>query len=162
MLTIKKKFMKFAGVLVLCLCLITFSCKTNEVIAPEDFEGSRLILSHGGGFAGTYTIYCLLENGQLFKNSKDFEARNPVRGLEKTTTEQIFSNYEVLGLGKEKVQSYGNLNYSITMINEKGEEHKLIWGKDQKGAEKLQLFYNNIMNQIRRNAEEDAAKVEVK
>ena len=136
--------MKFLGVLFLCLCLMTFSCKTNEVIAPEDFKGSRLILSHGGGFAGTYKTYCLLENGQLFKSSKNFEAMNLVRGFEKGVTKQIFSNYEVLGFGKEKVESYGNLNYSITMINEKGEKHKLIWEKDQKGADNLQLFYNNI------------------
>ena len=154
--------MKNSGVLILCLCMVTFSCKTNEVMSPEDFEGSRLILSHGGGFAGTYKTYCLLENGQLFKYSNDLKAKSSVRGLEKETTEQIFSNYVVLGLGNEKVQSYGNLNYSITMINEKGEEHKLIWGKDQKGAEKLQLFYNNIMSQIRLNAEEDATKKEVR
>jgi hypothetical protein len=153
--------MKFSSVSVLCLCLIIFSCKTNEVHTPEDFEGSRLVLSHGGGFAGTYKTYCLLENGQLFKISNDFKSKSPVKGFKKAIAEQIFSNYEILGLGLEKVESYGNLNYSITMINERGEEHKSIWGRDQEGAEKLQLFYNNIMSQIRLNNEVDATKVEV-
>ena len=45
--------------------------------------------------------------------------------------------------------AYNNLNYSVTMIDSKGVEHKLNWGKGQEGAEKLQLFYNNIMNHIK-------------
>lgn len=144
----------------LLICMLTFSCKTNQVVSPEEFQGSRLVLAHGGGFTGKYKTYCLLENGQLFKNSKDFEAKTPVKGFDKKTTTQIFSNYKVLGLGEEEVISYDNLNYSIIMINEKGEEHRLNWGGNQKGVEKLQLFYDNIMNQIRLNMEADAKKQE--
>jgi hypothetical protein len=159
--------MKYTYVLVLCFCLATLSCKTNEVHTPDEFKGNKIILSHGGGFTGVYTTYCLLDNGQLFKNdknlknAKDTAARIPIKSLKKATTEQIFSNYKVLGLGNEEVQSYGNLNYSITMVNDKGEEHKSIWGMDQKGAEKLQLFYNNIMNLIKLNNKVDASKSEV-
>lgn len=141
--------MNYSGVFVLTLCLFGMSCKTNKVISPEEFEGSRMILSHGGGFTGKYTVYCLLENGQLFKNSKGFDAKDPVNGFDKKVAQQIFSNYAVLGLGNQKFESYDNLNYSIIMINEYGKEHKLQWGKGQKDADKLQLFYDTIMNQIK-------------
>ena len=143
--------MKNSWIQFLTFTFLIFSCGTNQVISPKNFKGSRIIFSHGGGFAGTYKSYCLLENGQLFKGNKQYEAEQETKSLDKNVTKQIFSNYEVLGFGEQKVESYGNLNYAIMMINEDGEQHKLIWGKDQKGAEQLQLFYNNMMNQIRLN-----------
>lgn len=143
--------MKYFAMLIVMSCMMMGSCKTNEVASPSEFEGARLILSHGGGFAGTYKTYCLLENGQLFKGSEQNIANQVTHALDKKVATQIFSNYEVLGLGQQKIESYDNLNYSIKMINKQGEEHYMIWGKGQKGAETAQLFYNNIMNQIRMN-----------
>jgi len=141
--------MKYASVLILSFCLIAISCKTKEVVSPDDYEGDKLILTHGGGFAGTYKTFCLLDNGQLFKSSKQFEATNPTKNLDKEITDQIFSNYKMLGLDVAENEAYGNLNYSITMISKDGSKHKLIWDKGQEGTEKFQLFYRNIMNQIR-------------
>lgn len=146
--------MKFTAIILSICCLLIISCKSNEVLSPKEFEGNQLWLTHGGGFAGTYKTYCLLENGQLFKSNKQFEASNPVKGLGKKVTNQIFSNYETLGLGQERMESYDNLNYSIIMVGKDGEKHKLIWGSNQKGSEKMQLFYNNVMNQIRLNTKD--------
>ena len=129
--------------------MTVLSCKTSEVASPNEFIGSQLVLTHGGGFAGTYTSYTLLDNGQLFKSSKKLDSISAVKGLEQQTTDQIFSNYTVLGFKGQKMESYGNLNYSITMIDKEGAEHKLIWERGQEGAEQMQLFYDNVMNQIR-------------
>lgn len=148
--------MKCASVIILLICLVANSCKTKDVVSPDEYEGNKLILSHGGGFAGKYKTYCLLDNGQLFKSAKQFEANDPVVGLKKEAVNQIFSNYETLGLGNVKMQSYGNLNYSITMVSENGDEHKLIWEKGQIGTENLQLYYRNIMNQIRLRNKDNA------
>lgn len=142
--------MKYFGVVFLLTCLLVSSCKSKEVLSPEEFEGSQLILSHGGGFAGTFKTYKLLENGQLFKSTNKMGNSALAKSLGSETTEQIFSNYKVLGLDKEKIESYGNLNYSI-IYKKDGKEHKLVWEKGQKGTEKLQLFYRNIMNQIKLN-----------
>ena len=152
--------MKYTSIILFVCCLLITSCKTKEVVSPKEFEGSQLLLTHGGGFAGTYKTYCLLENGQLFKSNKQSEASNPVKGLDKKVTSQIFSNYEILGLGNQKVESYGNLNYSITMINKDGEKHKLVWGADQKDTEQLKLFYKNVMNLIRLNNKDDNGKAD--
>jgi len=143
--------MKNFVIIILFFTLIIFSCKTKEVVSPNEHEGSRLVLKHGGGFTGAYKTYYLLDNGQLFKKSSEFEKMASLKSLSQETVDQIFSNYEILGIGNEKLESYGNLNYEITMINKDGEEHKSIWEKGQKGAEKHQLYYRNIMNQIRLN-----------
>jgi len=133
--------------------MVAFSCKTKKVVSPNEYDGNQLILNHGGGFAGTYKCYYLLDNGQLFKRSNEFEEAVPVKSLKNDVVDQIFSNYETLGIDNEKMETYGNLNYSISMISKDGKEHKLNWEKNQKGAEKLQLFYKNIMNHIRLNNE---------
>ncbi len=157
--------MKNIGIIILFFSLITFSCKTKEVVSPNEHDGSRLVLKHGGGFTGAYKTYYLLDNGQLFKQSSEFDKTVSLKSLKKETVDQIFSNYDILGIGNEKLESYGNLNYEITMINDDGEAHKSIWEKNQKGAEKHQLFYTNIMNQIRLNnsdENEDSDKKVVK
>ena len=142
--------------LLICSILI-FSCGTKKVVAPGEFEGKRILFSHGGGFAGTYKSYCLLENGQLFKGSKQYEADQTVKDLDKDIATQIFSNYEVLGFGSKKVESYDNLNYMIVMVQADGKEHKLIWGRGQEGSEIYQLFYDNFMKQVRLNNSDDSA-----
>lgn len=133
-------------IIALLIVSLSTSCGTSKVVDPMMHEGRQVTLSHGGGFAGTYTTYTLLDNGQLFKVTAD--AHEEQAPLSKDVTDQIFSNYEVLGLGEDKVESYGNLNYSITMKSGKG-EHKLIWEKGQADSDKLQLFYRNVMNNIK-------------
>lgn len=146
--------MKYFGCIFLLTCLVFSSCKTQEVLSPDEFEGSQLTLSHGGGFAGTYKTYKLLENGQLFKSTDKMGTTAPTKSLSSEAAKQIFSNYKVLGLDKEKMESYGNLNYSI-IFKEGEKEHKLVWERGQKGTEKLQLFYRNIMNQIKINNKDE-------
>jgi hypothetical protein len=142
--------MKYIGGIIMIFCLST-SCKTKEVMSPNEYEGSKLVLSHGGGFTGAFTTFCLLDNGQLFKSENKIEATNPMNGLDRETVDQIFSNYKTLGLDEAKMESYGNLNYSVKMIAKDGSEHKLAWAKGQEGTEKFQLFYRNIMNFIQLN-----------
>ena len=151
--------MKITISFILIFCFISFSCKTKKVTSPKAYEGKQLIFSHGGGFAGTYKTYYLLDNGQLFKNTNEFDKAQQTIGLSRDVTQQIFSNYEVMGLGDRKVESYGNLNYSITMIDDNGSKHKLVWEKGQKGAEKLQLYYKNVMSQIQKNNKKETEEV---
>ena len=147
--------MKYASFLVFSLCIIAFSCRTKDVLSPEQHNGSRLILKHGGGFTGAYTTYHLLDNGQLFKASNEFEGTYALNKMDRNKADQIFSNYEILGMRDKIMESYGNLSYSVTMIDGKGEEHILMWGKGQQGSESLQLFYDNIMGQIKEGSKEE-------
>ena len=130
--------------------LLTVACKTNKVDSPEGAIGKKLVLSHGGGFTGKYNSYTLLENGQLFKASETKGVLNQQKDLADDVVDQIFSNYEVLGLAEMEVETYGNLLYTIQMID--GDNtNKISWEKGDKGSETLQLFFRNVMNQIKLN-----------
>jgi len=147
--------MKTNWLILSLICLMLHACKTKDVVDPDAYEGPKLILSHGGGFTGKYKTYCLLDNGQVFVGDEQHIAATPTKKLDKDIAKQIFSNYETLGLGNMQVESYGNLNYSVIMINEDGAEHKLIWGDRQEGTSQLQVFYDNIMNIIKQNMASD-------
>ncbi|MFT4532998.1 MAG: hypothetical protein ACJA1A_001021 [Saprospiraceae bacterium] len=140
---------------VFALSIFAFACKSNKVESPQDSIGKKLTFSHGGGFTGKYNTYCLLENGQLFKASETKGVMDKQKSLPQDITDQIFSNYDILGLSEMKVQTYGNLLYSITM--EDGDnDNKISWEKGDKGSETLQLFFRNVMNQIKKNNDNDS------
>lgn len=128
------------------------SCGSKKIVNPSDAVGKKLTLKHGGGFTGNYNSYQLLENGQLFKSTKTSGVNTPLKDLKSDITTQIFANYEALNLADAKIVTYGNLLYSITMIDN-DEKYKVSWERGQEGTETLQLFYRNVMNQIKIHSE---------
>ena len=152
--------MKKIGMLLFILVLI-ISCKSKKIEQIKDANMPYLTLTSGGGFAGTYTTYVLLENGQIFNIKSDLNSATPVGEMPKDETAQIFSNYKVLDLDNVEEVSYGNYTYSI-IKTEGDKSHKMVWGKDKEGAEILQVFYKNAMNAIKKNKDEFNPGVETK
>ena len=138
----------------LVISVMTIACKSNKVESPSEAVGKKLVLSHGGGFTGKYNSYTLLENGQLFKASNTKGVVNKQKDLPKDIVDQIFSNYDVLGLADIKIETYGNLLYTVQMMDG-GNKNKISWEKGDKGSETLQLFFRNVMNQIKLNNDKD-------
>ena len=111
---------------VFALLFFAFACKSNKVESPQESTDKKLTLSHAGGFMGKYNTYCLLENGQLFKASETQGVMDKQKSLSQNIANQIFSNYDILGLADIKVQTYGNLLYSVKM--EDGDnENTISW-----------------------------------
>lgn len=138
----------------LVLSVMTIACKSNKVESPAESTGKKLLLSHGGGFTGKFNSYTILENGQLFKASETKGVMDKQKSLPQNVVDQIFSNYEVLDLANMEVKTYGNLLYSVTMYDN-GTEKKISWEKGDKGSETMQLFFRNVMNQIKMNNDKD-------
>jgi len=147
------------------LVLLAFSCKTNKVANLADNTLPYLTFTSGGGFAGQYTTYVLLENGQIFEKGQFASGTEPdskpAGTISKEQAQQIFSNYTVLDLDNVNQESYGN--YTYTIIKTDGDQqHKLVWEKDKAGAEILQVFYKNAMNAIQNRTADVKAKEEDK
>lgn len=133
------------------ILLLCWSCKSTQVEDLAKADIPQITFTSGGGFAGKYTTYVLLENGQIFQQDKmsdpDGSAAIAVGNMPKKEAAQIFSNYNFLNLGDVDQVSYGNYTYSI--IKKDGDNmHKLVWEKDQAGAEILQVYYKNVMAAI--------------
>jgi len=130
--------------------LIIGSCASKKVDKLEEVNIPSITFSAGGGFAGTYTTYVLLENGQIFKQGSSTLNAKPVGQISKDEAKQIFHNYDFLKLSEKDQISYGNYTYSITKKID-GKAHKLIWEKDQGNTDLLQTYFKNAMRAIAKN-----------
>ncbi len=151
--------MKNSWIVALIVVVLFFSCKTNKVFDPEEYQGKKIILTHGGGFTGATKTYILLDNGQVFKKNngllKSANDPDPQKlTIDKKVVKQMFVNIDNLGLKKINKNEPGNLTYSITIKDSDG-THMIQWGKGQKDTEMLQMYYSNVMRIIKNAGSKD-------
>ena len=124
-------------ILAMLLCLST-SCKKHTI---DDLPATQLHFGSGGGFAGAYTEYLLLENGQCFKKESlngDYQA---IGKTKKSEAKALFSQWETAKLAEMDFKHPGNLYYFVAMDVE-GQTHRLTWGASGHSADdQLKAFY---------------------
>ena len=130
--------------LVICLC---FSCKTQKINTPEDFQGSMLTFGTEGGFAGTSSENYIFEDGQLQRFESRRGTTQSFGKIDKEVVNQIFHNYTVLGLDKINLNDPGNLSYFIKM--KVGDDEKVIkWGGMNEETPPMVKQYFKSLGQI--------------
>lgn len=113
------------------LILITFSCKTNN-LGPDQYNKQKIVFGSGGGFAGAYNEYTLLEDGRLFQRNKDKNAVTEIKTLNKKFTQQIFSNIKTFGLDKKQHNEPQNLYYFLKYKSPK-DSSNIVWSGQPNG-----------------------------
>ena len=120
--------------------LLLAGCKTYSI---EELPETRLYFGSGGGFAGSFTEYLLLENGQFFKRESqkgDFVALPKVKRSQAKT---LFSSWVVNKLGEQDFQHPGNL-YHFVRMEEEGKSHRLSWGSSSHPTpDEIKQFYTS-------------------
>jgi hypothetical protein len=105
-----------------------------------------IIFGTGGGFAGTVTEYCILENGQCFLKKASESEFQAIDDLESKVTEQAFKNFTTLGLNDIKLKAPGNM-YFFIKYGPKENMQELIWGAyGQDPPPKLKSYYDYLNN----------------
>lgn len=119
------------------LCLST-ACKKHTI---DDLPATQLRFGSGGGFAGAYTEYLLLENGQCFKKESLNGTYKSIGKAKKTAAKALFSQWESAKLDTMDFKHPGNLYYFVAMEVE-GQTHRLSWGASgHSAADQLKAFY---------------------
>lgn len=137
--------------LLLFTTLLMFSCRTKKYDSLDVAEGKKLILAEGGGFAGMYTTYALLENGQLFKSHGKITQFEEIDGLNKKATKEIFKMYKNMDAPSIE-NGYGNMTYSLKFENtEDDKQTEVSWTDYQPNSEKYQEFYDFAIKSIKKN-----------
>ena len=120
-------------------------CKSSKVDTPEQTTEKKLYFGSGGGFAGTYTEYALLENGQFFgrlTTKQPWQEFDPIP-QEKTT--EYFNLVDELRLKKMEFNTPGN--WSHYLILEEGDQppHKIQWCAEAKPEDdRVIAFYKSL------------------
>ena len=109
----------------LLLFITIFSCKTSN-LGPDQYKKSKVIFGSGGGFAGAYNEYTLLDDGRLFQMGKDKKTLTELKTLDKKFTGQVFNNIKTFGLDKMQRNEPHNIYYFIRYKSAK-DSSNIIW-----------------------------------
>lgn len=121
------------------------NCKSSKEYTPDTFEDRKLYFGSGGGFAGTYTEYLLLENGQFFGRMTKNPEWQEFDPIPKKQTKEYFDQIKDLDLTKTKFNTPGNWSYYLTI--EDGEmNNKIQWCMEAKPHDdRIVSFYKSLV-----------------
>ncbi len=131
------------------LILLSFiGCKSTK-IGPEQYKKSQLVFGSGGGFAGTYNEYILLDNGRLFKRNEDRKTVTELKTVKKSLTEQVFNNIHTFKLDTYKHNEPQNLYYFIKYKTPK-DSNNIVWsGKPENEIGAANSIYQLLIAQTK-------------
>lgn len=120
-------------------------CKSSKEFTPETFQDRKLLFGAGGGFAGTYTEYLLLENGQFFGRLRRNNEWQEYEPIPKKETKQYFTQIDELGLKQTDFDRPGNWSYYLT-IEDGQMENKIQWCMEAKPQDdRIISFHKSLM-----------------
>lgn len=111
------------------LGLSLFAACVHARFTLDELPDDQLRFGSGGGFAGAYKEYLLLDNGQVFlfefgPAKKDtFE----LQSLTRQETKMVFKELDSLRLQKYDFNYPGNMSYYVRLSDEQT-EHSVQWG----------------------------------
>ena len=124
--------------------LFAFVSCTQKYYTPYEYQGAQLIIGTGGGYTGQVIEYTLLDNGQVFGGTNKEGKVTMTPKLNKKTTKQLFSNYEMLDFRQLQVDKPGNMYHYLIYKNEET-NHKLQWGAyDAEAPRELLIYFANL------------------
>ncbi len=128
-----------------------FSCKTEKYSA-SNLPEIRLSFGNGGGFAGAYTEYILLENGQIFKQEGIRGSMEEFGKIKKSKAKKIFQQLEEAEFPTLKRDAPGNM-YRFMSCQTSTSSNKVTWGSHEKVDldDKLDSLYQECMKLIEGN-----------
>ena len=147
---------KFSLPLLICLIISSMSCKTKEnVFNPQTFQAPMITFGSGGGFTVQVNSFYLTSNGSLYASSH--EGYTPIGKADKKITNQIFTNYEALGLKDLSLDEPGNKYYFIE-YQSKNINKALKWGLKPIDNNNLAIYYNILLDLVRKMSSDEIKK----
>mgnify|MGYP001171392757 CR=1 FL=1 len=128
---------------ILSISIGSNGCKSSKSMSNQGKDFIRI--GFGGGFVGKESAFTLFQNGSLESEGK------PAQKLSSNITNQLFSNFQTLGLKQVEFENPGN-TYNFIEYQLNGVTKRLVWNPSDKTVQsELQLFYNNFNYYIKKN-----------
>lgn len=129
------------------LLFLSVSCQ-HKVYSPLSYEGEMLEWGTGGGFTGAVSMWCLLDNGRIYKSDDNGKTYEEINKISRSMADQFFNNYETLNLDNLSLNEPGNKYYFLTM-KKKSKVHKLTWGYKELENKVPSILHKNLMNAVK-------------
>lgn len=125
-----------------------FACKSTK-LGPEQYKKTQLIFGSGGGFAGAYNEYILLDDGRLFQRNEDRKTVTELRKVKSSVTDQVFNNIKTFGLDTYKYNQPQNLYYFLKYKTPK-DSNNIVWsGKPENELQVANSIYKLLIAQTK-------------
>jgi hypothetical protein len=117
-----------------CFLLLAMNshCKTEKHQAGT-LPPVQLRFGGGGGFAGAFEEYTLLESGQLFFRARPEDQPREVARINRRQAKGFFSQAKALDWEKQAADKPGNI-YFFVAFHDKRAEYKATWGDPERPA----------------------------
>lgn len=134
--------------LIFSLSLLMMSCKTKDIaFNPDTYDDAVISFGSGGGFTGMVKTFYLTKNGNLYTAvNNQYEL---IGKVDKKVNNQIFTNYNALGLDKLSMDTPGNKYYFIN-FKSKDTSNVIQWGKNPLEDKNLSIFYNILLDLVKK------------
>lgn len=123
-------------ILFLSVCtaaLVFWFCKSPKYTA-DTLPQKQLRWGKGGGFVGKETLFVLLENGQIFKQSPDSGSFAEADHTRAGKARKLFKLVETAGLQNLDFQHPGN-TYKFIEVMSGDTIHRVSWGDPQQSLD---------------------------
>jgi hypothetical protein len=140
-----KKLRLFNPYLGLLLGFISFNCTAQKKLNFDKMPKKQLVFGAGGGFGGTVSEFCLLEDGQLYEKTTKSQYQR-LKSIDKKIAKNHFAQLDSLNLRRVIFNQPGDIYYYITVRQDKMDEHQVLWGKsDRPVRADIQRFYDTLL-----------------
>lgn len=111
---------------------------------PGDLPERQLRFGGGGGFAGAYEEYVLLENGQLFYRNAVEKPLTELPAIRRSLARRLWEQAEALPFASMAFEHPGNLYHFLEWRDGDG-AHRLTWGDPDRPVDpKVQTLYEDL------------------
>jgi len=108
-------------------------------------QDSYLVVSSGGGIAGSATVYKISLDGKVFKGKGLGQVNYDEQGkLKKSKAKKYYRKAKIVTGASSGFNHPGNLYYSIATV-QNGKESKITWGDAQYPAPQAKNLYLEII-----------------
>jgi len=111
----------------LFVLMVVFPACKGPKYTSANLPEKQLAFGEGGGFAGAYTEYLLLENGQLFVQKGLGSERVEIPATKKSTAKAMFKQATTLLADSTAFNYPGNIYYFLQR-KDTGVDIRLTWG----------------------------------
>jgi hypothetical protein len=140
-----KKLQLFHPYIWMLFGLFSVHCAAQKKFNFDKMPKNQLVFGAGGGFGGTVSEFCLLEDGQLYEKTATTQYQR-LKTIDKKLTKSYFARLDSLQLRHVIFNQPGDIYYYITIRRDKMDEYKILWGKaDRPVRADIQRFYDTLL-----------------
>ncbi|MEL6124514.1 MAG: hypothetical protein AAFR14_12420 [Bacteroidota bacterium] len=123
--------------------LLLMGCKSTEPMLRE--HPLRIEYGSFGGFAGSYTMYTAVPDGQVWKQDRHQGDHNSMAPIDEAVLQQAVAILRELRKAKYAIHQPGNMTYFVRLFEGQDvDDYELVWGNEDPDP-RAKILYQSLV-----------------